>query len=156
MPEKDSAPPFCVQVCLLFVYIVLYLQALVFESFNYMKRILLAFAFLAMLTGCAQKNSAEKEENALEAGVGIYQQAIEEVHKAKSEDELALIVEKTYNRIDSIGVSDEIESCLALLNSGDSVALKEREPQMRALLEAADEYMDAVAVAVARLAENNP
>ena len=134
----------------------LYLQALVFKSFNYMKRVFLAFAFLAMLTGCAQKSSAEKEENVLETGVRIYEQAIEDVNKAKSEDELALIVEKTYNSIDSIGVSDEIESCLALLDSGDSVALKEREPQMRALLEAADEYMDAVAVAVTRLAENNP
>lgn len=121
-----------------------------------MKRVFLAFAFLAMLTGCAPETSVEKEENVLETGVRIYEQAIEDVNKAKSEDELAIIVEKTYNRIDSIGVSDEIESCLALLNSGDSMALKEREPQMRALLVAADEYMDAVAVAVTRLAGNNP
>ena len=117
-----------------------------------MKRLFCASVLLVFLVGCGTGTSGQKEENALDAGVKVYEQAIEEVKSAKSEDELAAIVQRTYVRIDSIGVSDELESCMALFNSGDSLALQEIEPSMKAVLEAADRYMDAVTVAVAGFA----
>jgi hypothetical protein len=107
------------------------------------------------LVGCGKESAAEKEKNVFESCVEVYENAIEDVRKAKNEEELALIVERTYDRIDSVGLREEMEACMVLLNNGDTLALKEYEPSMEAVLNAADRYMDAVAVAVAGLADGN-
>lgn len=121
-----------------------------------MKSFFCGLSLMVLLAGCSAETTVQKEENALEAGVKVYEQAIEGVRNAKTEDELASIVQRTYALIDSVGVSDELESCMAILKSGDTLAFKEREECMKAVLEAADRYMDAVSVAVAELARSNP
>lgn len=120
-----------------------------------MKRFFCGLVLLAVLTGCGNESSVKKEENALEAGVRVYEQAIVDIRSAQNEEELALVVESTFSRIDSIGVSDELKACMALLESGDSLALKEIEPSVNAVLDAADRYMDAVTVAIAELSQSN-
>ena len=120
-----------------------------------MKSLFCGLSLMVFLAGCSAETTVQKEENALEAGVRVYEQAIVDIRSAQNEEELALVVESTFSRIDSIGVSDELKACMALLESGDSLALKEIEPSVNAVLDAADRYMDAVTVAIAELSQSN-
>ena len=162
MERRVSLRFLCPHLFVFFIYSVIFVRALpsLRMSFqmiyvNFMRKVFLLLPLLAILVGCGKESAAEKEKNVFESCVEVYENAIEDVRKAKNEEELALIVERTYDRIDSVGLREEMEACMVLLNNGDTLALKEYEPSMEAVLNAADRYMDAVAVAVAGLADGN-
>ena len=117
-----------------------------------MRILLIAIVLLFALAGCG-KSMEEKAATALEQNTKAYRTAIEELHDASDEEDIAAIVEKTAHSIDALRETEEWKAYVSIVEGGDTLALENIRPMQDIMREAALEFAQVLGDAAHSLAK---
>lgn len=112
----------------------------------------MAVAIIALAAACGTP-VRDKAISVLEQNTEVYNKAIEQIRNAKSEDDIAAIVEGTAHRIDSLRETEEWEAYMSIVVDNDSLQLEEIAPVQSAMRDAALEFSDVLAEKVISFVE---
>ena len=109
-----------------------------------MKNFFIYVAVVAFVAACGA-SASDKAILALEQNTRVYDNAIEEIKNAESEDDIAAIVENTAHSIDSLRETEEWEAYVSVVTGDDSLEIEKIVPMQDAMREAALEFSDILA-----------